>query len=127
MVEQKELTKQELLFMECLFDGQEMRNPDLAKKMAGYDSSYPVLKIVRRISKELVQKCDDYLALYAPQGLRGLFDVINNPTEPGSKVKLQAIIELLNRAGVVAKDKTEINQAAPNYIFYLPNKQEIKD
>lgn len=123
----KDLSAQEFAFLDYLFDGEKMRNPDEAKQLAGYPSNYPVLKIIRKVSKELLQKCDDYLALYAPHGLMGLMDILNNPNEPGSKIRLQAVVELLDRAGVVKKEKSEVASAAPSYILYLPPKQELKE
>lgn len=125
--EKSSLTQQEQLFIDYLFDGQQMRHPDEAKQLAGYPANYPALKIVKKVKDELIAKYDDYLVLYAPKGLAGLMEVLANPENPGSKIRLQAVTELLNRAGVVAKDKKENVSAQPNYIFYLPNKVEVSD
>ena len=121
------LTKQEQLFIDYLFDGQEMRHPDEAKVLAGYPQNMPVLSIVKRVKDALIEKYDDYLALYAPKGLAGLMDVLANPEVPGSKVKLAAVVELLNRSGVVAKDKKEQTVNQPNYVFMLPSKLEVTE
>lgn len=125
--EKNPLNQQEQLFMEYLFDGNQMRHPDEAKQLAGYPSNYPVLKIVKKIKEELIDKYDDYLTLYAPKGLAALMDVLSNPEVPGSKLRLQAATELLDRAGVVAKDKKEQTTNQPNYIFMLPNKVAVQD
>jgi hypothetical protein len=121
------LTQQEQLFMDFLFDGNQMRHPDEAKQLAGYPANYPVLKIVKKVKDELINKYDDYLALYAPKGLAALMDVLANPENPGSKIKLQAATELLDRSGVTKKDKSEQSQIQPNYIFMLPNKVAIEE
>lgn len=125
--ETKELTDQEKLFLDLLFDPSGMKHPNEAKQLAGYPKEYPVLKLVRNISKELIQRCDDYLAMYAPQGLAGLMEIMLEPNNPGSKIKLQAVVELLDRAGVVKKEKTEVSQATPSYVFMLPAKQSIDE
>jgi hypothetical protein len=121
------LSQQEQLFIDYLFDGQQMRHPDEAKQLAGYPANYPVLKLVKKVKDELIGKYDDYLALYAPKGLAALMEVLTNPENPGSKIRLQAATELLDRAGVTKKDKTEQTQIQPNYIFYLPNKTAIEE
>ena len=127
MTEKSPLTQQEQLFIDYLFDGQQMRHPDEAKQLAGYPANYPVLKLVKKVKEELINKYDDYLALYAPKGLAALMDVLASPENPGSKIRLQAATELLDRAGVTKKDKSEQIQAQPNYVFYLPAKAEIKE
>lgn len=124
---QTSLTQQEQDFIDFLFDGEQMRHPNEAKVMAGYPQDYPVLKIVRKVNEALVQKYDDYLALYAPKGLAGLMEVLNSPEVPGSALKLKAVIELLDRAGVTRKEKSEQVQAQQSYIFMLPNKASIDE
>jgi len=128
--EQNEITEQEKLFLTLLFEVDEhgvCRHPEEAKLLAGYHKSTPILPLVRKLNKEIINRGDDYLALHSPIALNGLMNVMNNPTEPGSKIRLQAVIELLDRAGVVKKDKTEISQDAPNYIFVLPSKKPITE
>lgn len=127
MTEKKELSPREQLFLDYLFDGEEVRHPEEAKRIAGYPKDYPVMKIIKDINKELLERCDNYLALYAPNGVMGLIQLLNEPETPGSKLKLQTIIELLDRAGVVKKEKTEVAQQAPNFVFVLPSKVEIKE
>lgn len=123
--EKKELSTQEMLFLDCLFDGSDVRHPDIAKQMAGYPKDYPVVKIIKSVNKELIERCDNFLALYAPNGVIGLIQLLNEPETPGSKLKLQTIIELLDRAGVVKKEKSEVAQASQNFMFVLPSKTPI--
>lgn len=127
MEDKKELTLQELEFLDFLFDGGTVRHPEEAKRMALYPADYPVLKIIKKVNKEFIEKCDNYLLLYGPSAIAGLLEIIADPTIPGSKIKLQAITELLDRAGIVAKDKTEVMQQGQSHIFFLPNKVEINN
>jgi hypothetical protein len=122
MSEKVNLTQQEQMFIDLLFDGQQMRHPDEAKQMAGYPANYPVLSIIKKVKDELINKYNDYLALYAPKGLAALMDVLANSETPGAKVKLAAAMELLDRAGVNKKQNNEQITQQPNFIFYLPNK-----
>lgn len=125
MSDKKELTEQEQLFLDYLFDGDVIRHPNEAKQLAGYAKDYPLSKILKNINKELVERCDNYLTLYAPKGVVGLLNIINDPNEPGTKIRLQAITDLLDRAGVVKKEKSEVMQAQPNFMFVLPSKTSI--
>lgn len=104
--DKQELSTQEKLFLDYLFDGTNMRNPEEAKLLAGYDRNYPIAKLVKNIKAELVERCDGYLAMYTPSGVAGLMSIILDPLgDPGNKLKLQAIIELLDRGGVTKKKK----------------------
>lgn len=127
MTDKQELTSQEQLFLDYLFDGNSIRHPDEAKVLAGYPQDYPWLKIMSKCNEALIKKYDDYLTLTAGKGLVGLVDVIENSHIPGSAVKLKAIIELLDRGGVVKKESKESSVNTPSYVFLLPQKQEIKE
>lgn len=127
MTEKQQLTEQEQAFLDYLFDGNNIRHPDEAKVMAGYPQDYPWLNIVKKCNEELVKKYDNYLTVVSAKGLMGLMDIIENPMIPGSAVKLKAIIELLDRGGVTKKEKSEQETIAPNYVFLLPPKEEIKE
>jgi len=125
MANKTELTTQEQQFVDLLFDGSSMRHPDEAKVLAGYPQDYPYLSIIKRVKEVLIERYDDFLAAYAPKGLKGLMDVIDSPETPGTALRLKAVTELLDRAGVVRKEKTEVEKQAPSYIFYLPNKVQV--
>ncbi len=117
-----DLTPQEQLFLDYLFDGNSIRHPDEAKVLAGYAQDYPWLKIISKCKEALIEKYDNYLTLTSAKGLVGLVDIIENPQIPGSAIKLKAILELLDRGGVVKKESKESSVNAPNYVFLLPQK-----
>jgi len=123
MASKRDLSAQEYMFLEYLFDGDTVRHPKEAKKLAGYDDAYPLGKVLDNVSEELIKRCDKYLTAYGPKAIAGLLSIINDPTEPGAKIKLQAITDLLDRAGIVKKEKTETQQAAQNFLFVLPSKE----
>lgn len=128
--EQSELSPQDALFLSLLFEVDDngiCRHPEEAKLLAGFPKSMPVTTICRRLNKELITRGDDFLAAHSVIALQGLLSVLNSPTEPGAKVRLQAATELLDRAGVVKKERTETAQQAPNYVFLLPNKVAMTD
>lgn len=121
-----DISVQEQLFLDCLFDGTGVRSPEEAKLMAGYERSYPVAKIIKNIKNELIDRCDGYLAMYAPQGVLSLMEIALDPLgNPGNKLRLQAIIELLDRGGVTKKEKVEQTDKVQNFMFILPEKNQI--
>jgi hypothetical protein len=126
MTEKQEITPQLQLFLDALFDGNTIRHPDEAKVMAGYPADYPWLKIIERCREALIEKYDHYLTFMSAKGMMGLIDVMENPQTPGSAVKLKAVIELLNRGGVTAKQSKEVAGDAANYVFVLPSKINLE-
>lgn len=124
---EKALNPQQEMFLDYLFSGTDIMHPDEAKQRAGYPKNYPVIKIIKGIQKELLERADEYLAMHTPAGVTGLVNIMNNPHDPGNKIKLQAIIEILDRGGVVKKEKAEVAAPTQNFIFTLPSKIEIKE
>lgn len=128
--EPKEITEQESRFLALLFEVDENgvgHHPEAAKLLAGYPKDYPITTLVRKINKELTTRGDDYLALYSPAAIRGLIAVMNDPTEPGAKVRLQAVADLLDRAGITKKEKSEVEIVSPNFMFIIPSKKPIDE
>lgn len=124
MTNNKELSQQQQVFIDALFDGTSFRNPLDAKRLAGYADDYPVVKIVAEVSEQLIRNYDNALLLAAGKAVLGLVEVMDNPLEPGNKIRLQAIAEILDRAGVVKKDKTEVAPVQQHFMFVLPAKDK---
>lgn len=126
-METKEATSQEQLFLDYLFDGEQINNPNEAKRLAGYPDNYPILKIMKSVQKELIDRMDCAATMYTPQAFMGLIGLLNEPETPGIKLKLQTLLEILDRGGVVKKEKSEVAQQAPSFMFILPSKAEISN
>lgn len=120
------LPTQEQIFLDYLFDGETVCHPNEAKIKAGYPADYPILKIMKAVQKELIERMDSTATMYTPQAFMGLIELMNEPETPGNKLRLQVLLELLDRGGVVKKEKTEVVAAAPNFMFVLPSKVQIE-
>jgi len=126
-MDDKEISPQEKAFLNYLFDGEELRNPNNAKELAGYPKDYPVIEIIKSVQKQILDRCDNYLVMHAPNGVMALIKLLKEPETPGMKLKLQTIIEILDRGGVVKKEKAEVAQVAPSFMFILPSKAGISN
>lgn len=120
-------TQQDLLFLDALFDGITIRHPDEAKKIAGFPDDYSVIKITKRLQKQILERCEDSLVLHQPQAVMALIQLMQEPETPGLKLKLQTIIEILDRGGITKKEKEEVAKAAPSFMFILPSKADISN
>lgn len=121
----KQLTPKQQAFLDVLFDP-EQANGDLgeAKKLAGYDKTTKISDIIAGVRDEILEKARDQLIANTVLGTKELINLVKNPNQVGGGVKLNAIRELLDRAGVQKVEKSEVSVSAEGGIFILPAKKE---
>lgn len=119
----RQLTDQQRLFLEVLFDEAE-GDPVAAKKLAGYSPTYPTSQIIKTLKDEIVEATKDYLARSGPKAAIAITGIVDNPIQLGSKERLAAAKDVLDRIGV---SKTEKIDLGTNGIFVLPAKKEEED
>lgn len=119
----KEPTVMQELFLEALF-GVAKGDPMKAKKLAGYGDTVGLRTVMKGLSKVLTEEVSSYITLHAVKAAQGLIDSIDDPTAPGTSNKLAAANSVLDRAGVVKKDKLEVTLEAPTALLIMPPKSE---
>jgi len=67
------------------------------------------------------------LAYNAPKAAFGMVGVIDDPTALGAKNSVAAAKEILDRVGIVKKEKLEVSSEDGSGIFILPPKREDKE
>ena len=116
----KELTDMQKLFLEYLF-GEADGDPVLAKRMAGYSDNYPTSAVVESVKDEIIEHTKLYLTRNSAKAAKKLVNIMDDPTQLGTKEVLAAAKEVLDRIGVVKTEKVEVGGSA---IFVLPAKKE---
>lgn len=117
------LSEREKAFLDAVFDP--VRNPknDLnkAKTLAGYPEDVSLVSIIRNIKLCLQEDVQSFLLTKAIRASQVLEEIMNdeNPL-PGSDKVIQAALQILDRAGITKKDKSEINIKAPDGVVILP-------
>ena len=117
----KELTIQQKTFINALF-GEAKGNPKKAGEIAGYsDSSYP--NVVKSLKEIFVEKAESVLALHSPKAVMGLVDALEEDgMTPAANIRIEAAKQILDRVGIVKKEKIDINAQVAHGIFILPPK-----
>ncbi len=117
----KELTIQQKTFINALF-GEAKGNPKKAGEIAGYsDSSYP--NVVKSLKEIIVEKAESVLALHSPKAVMGLVDALEEDgMTPAANIRIEAAKQILDRVGIVKKEKIDINAQVAHGIFILPPK-----
>ena len=117
----RELTERQTAFLDALF-GDAQGNPRIAGELAGYaPSSFQT--VVTSLKNEIIDQAENVLALHSPQAA---FQLINgleaDGGTPGMNTRMDAAKEILNRVGVVKKEKVDINMQSLGGLFILPAK-----
>ena len=119
-----ELTDLQKRFLELLFDDERKLTPRQAANEAGYSPRTVITNIMEGVKDEILKRVDTYLALNAPGSIFKVTEVLYNPIMPGAKNALAAAQLLLDRAGLVKKEKIEVQHTVPNGILILPAKEQ---
>jgi len=120
-IQSKELTTQQKTFISVLF-GEAQGNPKKAGELAGYaPSSYP--KVIKALKDEIIERAEYSLALHSAKAVKGLVDALDEDGKtPGVNIRMEAAKQILDRVGLVKKEKIDINAQVAHGIFILPAK-----
>ena len=123
----KILTEKQQKFLDCLITTN--GNPKEAAELAGYSGGNHY-QVVAALKDEIIDLATNVLANSAPEAAFKLVDIMNtNRPIPQIQNKLQAAQTILDRVGVVKKERIDINHnASMGGVFILPAKEkEVKD
>jgi len=123
----KTLTEKQQKFLDCLITTN--GNPKEAAELAGYSGGNHY-QVVAALKDEIIDLATNVLANSAPEAAFKLVDIMNtNRPIPQIQNKLQAAQTILDRVGVVKKERIDVNHnASMGGVFILPAKEkEVKE
>tara|TARA_B100000085_G_scaffold82741_1_gene74544 strand:+ start:205 stop:606 length:402 start_codon:yes stop_codon:yes gene_type:complete len=117
----KEYTEKQKLFLEALYDqaGGDIR---AAMRMAGYSDTTKMQTVVEGLKDEIIAQSELLLASNTPKATYSILNVLNDPAHLGARNVVSAAREILDRAGVVKREKIEVS-GPESGLFILPPKQ----
>ena len=120
-IQNKELTSQQKIFINSLF-GEAQGNPKQAGELAGYaETSYP--NIVKSLKDIIIERAEGVLAMHSPKAVMGLVNAMDEDgMTPAANIRIEAAKQILDRVGIVKKEKIDINAQVAHGIFILPPK-----
>jgi len=117
----KELTEKQQKFLDCLITTN--GNPKKAAEMAGYSGNH--YQVISSLKEEVIDLATNVLANSAPEAAFKLVDIMNTDKPmPQIQNKLQAAQAILDRVGVVKKERLDVNHNVTGGVFILPEKKE---
>jgi len=121
LLEGKQYTEKQLAFMEALAN-EAKGNIRMAARMAGYSDGTSMSRdVVGPLQEELISIANHVLANHAVMAAFGLSGVLDDPTAMGAKNAVTAATQILDRVGIVKKEKVEVSTDGQG-VFILPPK-----
>ena len=121
MKKQRELTDRQKAFLEVLFD---KANGDVvqAKLLAGYSEHTSTSSVVSSMKDEIMDATQNYMRRNAPKAAFAMVSGVDAPTQLGSRDKLSASKDLLDRVGLIKTEKVQVE--ASGGVMLLPPKKK---
>ena len=117
----KQYTEKQLAFLEAMAN-EAKGNIRVAANMAGYSSETAIGRdVVSPLQDELIALANNVLATHSVQAAFGLTGVLDDPTALGAKNAVTAASQILDRVGIVKKEKIEVSTDGQG-VFILPPK-----
>ena len=93
--------------------------------IAEYSKNTSINDVLKGCEEEIISSSKNFLAANAPKAAMAIVGVIDDPVEMGTRDKLAAAKDVLDRIGVSKTDKIEVK--SPQGIFILPRKNDDED
>lgn len=98
-----------------------------AAEAAEYDRSY-AYQLAKKYSTYLLDRVEGSIVINTVKAAKVVIDnMTDDGTIPSAKLRMDAALQILDRAGLVKTEKSEIRVEAPNGVLILPAKKEEAD
>ena len=120
--EATELTEKQKIFLSALF-GEANGEPRAAAEIAGYaPTSYP--KVVQGLKDQILERAETVLAAHSPKAALSIANAIDDDgSMPGASIRMEAAKQILDRVGIIKREKIDIDAKIAHGIFILPAKE----
>ena len=124
MDEPKRLTDKQEAFLDALMS-EARGNIRAAMDIAGYSKSTKTSEVVGPLKDDIVERASMMLALNAPKAAFGIVDVLDDPSALGARNAISAAREVLDRSGIVKKEKVEVETSGGGMFILPPKTMEV--
>ena len=114
----KSLTPKQEDFLEALL-GEARGHIRAAMDLAGYSRTTKTAEVVGPLREEITERAGMILAMNAPKAAFGIVGVLDDPSATGARNAISAAREVLDRMGLVKKNKWKLPPILAVCLFYL--------
>lgn len=115
----KNYTEQQKAFLAALATSG--GNVRVAMDQAGYSKNTPTSDVVKPLKEEMIDQARSLLAVNAYYAAASLIGIVDDPNQPGTNQKLNAVKEILDRVGLIKEEKISVD-VSDGGLFILPAK-----
>lgn len=120
------ITDMQQKFIDALFENGGNRRE--AMYSAGYSKGSNLHGVLTpRVVEAIVERASAELASGTPKAVMKLLGVLDDPTKPGTRDIIQAVREIMDRAGLAKVEKVQHDVSSSNALFILPPKDKTND
>ncbi len=95
--------------------------------MAGYSKHEYPARLIRNLKDEIIDRAEHMLAANAPKAVLSMTGVLDDPSALGTREKLAASKEILDRVGLVKTEKVEVKADKSAVLILPPLKYDDED
>jgi len=117
----KTYTEKQLAFLQAL-GSTSQGNIRGAMREAGYSETTHQNEVITPLNDEIIALANNILGTHSVQAAFGLVGVLDDPTAMGAKNSITAATQILDRVGVVKREKVEVTTDTSG-LFILPQKK----
>lgn len=126
MSKKRELTELQEKFLDALRDKSNKGDLKTCMTLAGYSDTIPVSYIIKSLSEEIVDVTLELIAAESTKAAIAIVGVLDSPSGLDRKNTLEAAKQILDRAGVVKKEKQNLELSVGSGLVILPAKDVPK-
>ena len=120
----RQLTEKQQKLLDVLFD-QAGGDIGSAIKLAGYAEGVSPTQVISGLKEEILEATQMFMASNAPKAALAMVSGIDDPTELGTRDKLSAAKELLDRTGLIKTEKIQVESSGG--VMLMPPKKVEED
>ena len=117
----RSLTDKQKLFLDVLFN-EAKGDPYVAVKLAGYSKSVKTSSVTASLVDEINDLTRKFIAQSSTKAVYTMYSILGTEDFLGSKEKIAAAKDILDRSGHTKVDKLEVKTSEP--LFILPSKKD---
>lgn len=120
----KELTEKQRAFLDALL-GEAKGDVRDAMSAAGYSDTTASTAVTIPLKEEIVDAALTFLSSNAPKAAFGMVGVLDEPDALGARNAIAAAAQVLDRVGLVKKEKLEVSSPEGGIVFLPPKSTDV--
>lgn len=121
------LTDLEGLFLDNLFSDEYLDDAPAAAIAAGYSENTSSSQLKYKLTEHIVERTERYLANQGLKSAKNLVSIQDKPAQAGAANIINSANSVLDRIGIVKKQKMELETNQQTAILILPSKNTDED